>query len=75
MSMSTQVVFETPTENIIEIHRDGLSDTGWAYSQFRGYVLTCLYCEHETRGANKKEALDSMTKHYQDKGIKNVDLQ
>ncbi len=45
-------------------HRDALAETGEAYSVFRGWVLTCLWCEFEAVGKTKAEALRGMQRHY-----------
>lgn len=45
-------------------HRDALADTHDAYTQFQGWVLTCLWCDFVARGATKTAALVLMQAHY-----------
>lgn len=48
-------------------HVDGVDDTGDAYSQFYGWVLTCQWClapPFQAFGQKKQEAIDKMQAHY-----------
>jgi len=45
-------------------HYETVLGCGAAYYAFRGWVLTCVACGHETRDANKDGALISMQQHY-----------
>jgi hypothetical protein len=48
-------------------HQDALADTGGdGYTAFNGWVLNCLWCPVETRGALKSEAREAMDKHFAD---------
>ena len=43
---------------------DAVMDSGEAYTQFHGWTLSCLWCEHRTQGKTKREALAKMQLHY-----------
>jgi len=45
-------------------HRDALADTGDAYHAFHGWVLDCSWCDFESVGKTKAEALRGMQRHY-----------
>lgn len=47
-------------------HLDAVADTGDAYTSFRGYVLTCLWCPTSVRRWTKAEALAKLQQHYDD---------
>jgi hypothetical protein len=48
------------------LHHDSVADTGDAYEQFHGWVLTCTWCRHPVRAATKSKALELMQGHYDD---------
>jgi hypothetical protein len=52
-----------PSEDATD-HLDAAMDTGEAYSQFHGWTLRCLWCEHSTQGKTKRDALAKMQLHY-----------
>jgi hypothetical protein len=48
-------------------HLDSVADTGTAYTEFKGWVLTCQWCvgfPTQTFGKTKEEALGRMQDHY-----------
>ena len=47
-----------------QIHRDAVADTHEAYTAFHGWVLKCAWCDHETRGRTKDDAVVLMQEHY-----------
>lgn len=53
-----------PTDSTGLVHLLATIDTGEAYTQFHGWILDCLWCDHSTRGKTKGEALEKMQKHY-----------
>jgi len=51
-------------------HADSVVDTGEAYTQFHGWVLSCLWCEYKAYGRTKREALKKLYEnHYEKYGI------
>ncbi len=50
--------------SIGQLHRDSVADTYEAYTQFQGWVLSCLWCDYQARGKTKRVALALMQKHY-----------
>lgn len=52
------------TAELAQVHRDALADTGDAYHAFHGWVLNCLWCEFESVGKTKAEAVRGMQRHY-----------
>ena len=47
-------------------HSDAVADTGEAYSQFRGWMLSCLWCEFKSYGSTKREALQRLAENHYD---------
>jgi len=47
-----------------QIHHDAVADTHEAYIAFHGWVLKCAWCDHETRGRTKDDAVALMQEHY-----------
>ena len=52
-----------------EIHRDAVNETREAYYQYHGWILSCAWCDHKSRGKTKTLALMGMQEHYRDFGI------
>lgn len=50
--------------DVAQRHRDAPADTGDAYTAFRGWVLSCLWCDFECRSDTKTSALKKMQDHY-----------
>ena len=70
MTMHAKTTIADPadwtTEASARHHCDALADTGDGYTQFKGWVLTCLWCDFDCRGLSKKEALSKMDAHFDD---------
>jgi hypothetical protein len=49
-----------------QVHEDALADTGDAYTQFHGWLLTCCWCRTQVTAKTKAEALDGMRDHYRE---------
>jgi len=47
-----------------DTHAEAVDDSGDAYTQFRGYVLSCCWCRFEARAETKGVALAQMQDHY-----------
>lgn len=46
-------------------HADSVADTGHAYNQWCGWILTCEWCGHEVRSTGTKaDAIEKMQEHY-----------
>lgn len=46
-------------------HADSVADTGHAYRQWSGWILTCEWCGHEVRSeGTKADAIEKMQEHY-----------
>jgi hypothetical protein len=48
-----------------EEHADSVQETGEAYTEFHGWVLTCSWCDTgQVRAATKTAAVALMQEHY-----------
>lgn len=57
----TKPIEDTRTQ--AQIHYEAACDVDGIYTIFRGWVLSCLFCDFEARGKTKTEALAKLNGH------------